>query len=878
MQRIRRWIAAAKEADADKPLQDRKASSSPAEAMPDTIPMKVANSTTSCNEVIMQATKESRPFHNALLIVALIGLISLSSAQSVNRRKVQTVAGTVVQISKPFSDLPHYENLAAGAANSDHSEQQMQRSDPSEITVADLAQFASIGDPRSLDSNEHSPEAAIFSPDGEYAAVLIRRGDLASLSNHANLLLYRTADLMNAPQPVTLATFAASGDTQSLALVRWLADSQTIIFAASRGDAVPQIYAVNVRSHRLRQLTHLTERLVDYEITPEGRRLVALTQRPNSRAGENSPYANPHCRFGCRIAASNFYNAIDLFQERSTALTSIDLRTGISRDVPSPETTDPDVETCRGELFGGLSPDGRFALRTCVLRRVALWPIWWRDYTVDPIIPSCVRREMARCLSRLFLINLETGATTRLTDAPTMQPWGQAANWIDGGRNLILSFALEPLTDVDAVERAERMRSFAVLEVDPTTREAVRIARLDANMTQIRASGSTWNEASQTLTIAGRDANDTLLAPIRFRHSGAQWTRVAEAPIQTEAASRPIDLIIDQSINSPPRLIAVDHASGVRREILDPNPWLSQRDLGRIEEITWQASDGQTWNGGLYYPPHYQPGHRYPLLIQTHGFNPNEFSLDGLVRNYPGRAAAARGIMVLQVQEHFTADRVVGTPAEWPAVQAGYEGAIDHLDQLALINRSRVAIIGWSRTGPHAGYTLTHSNYDFAAAAFVSTMDFGYWYALLRGEPETGQMYGASTFQGFGLEQWLEYAPTFNLDRVRAPMLLNGGDGDITELWDWYSGLRGVGAPVEYWFSASAEHVLFRVPQILDTETRLVDWFDFWLNDHEDPDPAKAEQYVRWRHLREQRDALAATPRPPLLDWHATPHEQSTPH
>jgi hypothetical protein len=28
-----------------------------------------------------------------------------------------------------------------------------------------------------------------------------------------------------------------------------------------------------------------------------------------------------------------------------------------------------------------------------------------------------------------------------------------------------------------------------------------------------------------------------------------------------------------------------------------------------------------------------------------------------------------------------------------------------------------------------------------------------------------------------------------------------------------------------------------------------VDWFCFWLKSEEDPDPAKAEQYNRWRKL-----------------------------
>jgi hypothetical protein len=34
-----------------------------------------------------------------------------------------------------------------------------------------------------------------------------------------------------------------------------------------------------------------------------------------------------------------------------------------------------------------------------------------------------------------------------------------------------------------------------------------------------------------------------------------------------------------------------------------------------------------------------------------------------------------------------------------------------------------------------------------------------------------------------------------------------------------------------------------------------VDWFCFWLKNEEDPDPAKAEQYARWRDLRKLQGA-----------------------
>ncbi len=53
--------------------------------------------------------------------------------------------------------------------------------------------------------------------------------------------------------------------------------------------------------------------------------------------------------------------------------------------------------------------------------------------------------------------------------------------------------------------------------------------------------------------------------------------------------------------------------------------------------------------------------------------------------------------------------------------------------------------------------------------------------------------------------------------------------------------------------------------------TLALDWFDFWLNGHEDPDTQKTDQYTRWRKLRElheadlkksrEAEAAAATPK-----------------
>jgi hypothetical protein len=66
-------------------------------------------------------------------------------------------------------------------------------------------------------------------------------------------------------------------------------------------------------------------------------------------------------------------------------------------------------------------------------------------------------------------------------------------------------------------------------------------------------------------------------------------------------------------------------------------------------------------------------------------------------------------------------------------------------------------------------------------------------------------------------------------------------------------------------------HNLLNPRQVLAVKQGAVDGFDFWLTGREDGDPSKADQYRRWRMMREQRDRIGKVPRPPLLDWSAKP-------
>ena len=131
---------------------------------------------------------------------------------------------------------------------------------------------------------------------------------------------------------------------------------------------------------------------------------------------------------------------------------------------------------------------------------------------------------------------------------------------------------------------------------------------------------------------------------------------------------------------------------------------------------------------------------------------------------------------------------------------------------------------------------------------FTDTADFGWWYYMIAGADKSYEAgYGAAPF-GDGLRTWQESAATFNLDRMRTPLLM--WEVHVESAWDWYAGLRRLRKPVEYWYLPEGNHELFRVSQRLHAGQLMVDWFRFWLQGDEDPSPQKAEQYVRWRELR----------------------------
>jgi dipeptidyl aminopeptidase/acylaminoacyl peptidase len=342
-------------------------------------------------------------------------------------------------------------------------------------------------------------------------------------------------------------------------------------------------------------------------------------------------------------------------------------------------------------------------------------------------------------------------------------------------------------------------------------------------------------------------------------------------PYKESATSGAPTVALEQDVNSPPALV-ITHDGG-RTKLVALQPGLTERySLGFAENVKWKDRSSRLWTGRLYYPVGYMVSRRYPLVIQFGAhqlLNPNQYSLSGN-ESAPSNASVAQplaniGVFALLMSDpEERSDRRIAVAQEGPTLVDGCETAISYLDDRGLIDKHRVGLGGFSRTGFRVEYILTHSKLSFAAATVTDNADMSYGQYILAGhaigQNEEEEMNGGIPV-GQGLLNWLSIAPGFNADKVTAPLRMEidtGGVDNLTIEWEMFAMLRRLHKPVEYFVLPDVEHGSHppELPkQQLASMGGAVDWFDFWLNGREDPNPQKRDQYARWRAFRTSQNA-----------------------
>jgi hypothetical protein len=740
-------------------------------------------------------------------------------------------------------------------------------------------------------------DLAAFSPDGRYFVTVTHRGLLPQGVIEGTIWLFETSlarTYINGKHgaifpPVALARMSAAinGPTYApdrgkvIMQLTWGKDSKSLVFVGRDRQENRQLFRVFVTDHKITALTPPTQDIVDYGAAGDSIAYLAGPDASSERLWSSNDPDAPDIAVGAghpliamlypnygrtnramptefevwRVLGANAEPVIDAITHKTMrvlgnyAVTTIAVSADglrmamitVADRVPAPwEKYEPVAGAERGFVADPPSTDGSAPPLEARLK----------DY-VRPLQYQVIDlgKGTRRALLAAPVADFQRGNWNRLLTA-----------WSADDRYVAASGTYLPPSDKGGASFVAQPCAVAVID---THGDDVRCVAGPQTQKSDPVYAIDWVVAGRELVVHSSPPISSEDIPKFYVLDSTDWHL---AKSRRGASNVPFVLNIGQGLNQPPALIAKDLLTGRQRMLFDPNPQLANIDLGSVSTFTWKDSHDRTISGQLVKPASFTPGRRYPLVIQTHGIASTRFFSAGgnSETSHAGRPLAGRDILVLQVAEPH--EPFFGTWHE--GTENGtqvYLSAIDRLVADGLVDATRVGISGYSRTGFYVAKAITEAPARFAASALGSTdvgSLFGYYSfidyvtpAYAKGAADA--MAGALPY-GEGLHEWLERAPGFRTDRIRSSVLVSALDPqDLIGMWSLYAPLRDQGKPVELQYIRSGQHNLTKPLQIFAHQEMLVDWFDFWLNGHEDAASSKTEQYERWRKLREARDLSA---------------------
>lgn len=711
--------------------------------------------------------------------------------------------------------------------------------DQHRVSVADSIEMTEVAPPEP-EYGAHPNAVGSFSPDGQRFAVILKKGNLRNNTNVYTLLLFSTQAAFRSNRPEATMTMASNSNRPAISDLRWLKDGHTLLFLGEEPDAAAQIYSFDLLTKRRKQLTTQRNSVVRFDASDDGR-VIVFEAEPSAEPILDTPATR---RAGFVVNGDQLSTLLLSGNHSRESMSFIDRQLFVLIGDGKPKRIAAE-DAIWPHLTFSVSPDGRYALVGALVRRIP--PEWmlYKDHLLHEMVAARKQREAYSEVQTYLLLNTKTSRLSRLFNAPKDWP-DDGYLWLDRGSALVVSHAYLPLSGVTSQELEARESHPFIAEVSLPSRTVVTVGRDNL-------AAASWNETVGEITVAGvgRDAS----VRKTYRRRGDIWEETPSSGPEAAALS----LSIVQDMNSAPAIWLLDPSSDRRVRLLDLNPQFAQLCFGHEREIIWKATDGHEMHGGLYLPPDYAPGRQYPLVIQTHAFDPKQFWVDGPWNSaFAAQPLAAKDIAVLQMGY----DRVGGhTAEEAPRTMAAIDGAIDYLAAQGIVDPNRVGIIGFSRTVYHVAYTLTHSSHRFAAATLADGFDGDYFQAIAFPTTEgtdAAAVNGGPPY-GAGLTKWIEHSPLFAIDAIRSPIRIESYGIDSTlEMWGWYSLLSQAGMPVDMIVLPDGPHLLVKPWERLVSQQGNVDWFTFWLKGEEDPAPGKATQYVRWHQLCRLLDEMPA--------------------
>ena len=275
------------------------------------------------------------------------------------------------------------------------------------------------------------------------------------------------------------------------------------------------------------------------------------------------------------------------------------------------------------------------------------------------------------------------------------------------------------------------------------------------------------------------------------------------------------------------------HGDAVRQITSLNEDLLAAKTLGEVEEIRWDSSfDGRPVQGWIVKPPDFDPGRRYPLVLEIHG---------GPISNYGDRFSAemqllaAAGYVVLYANprgstsygEEFGDLLYRNYPGQ------DYDDLISGVDAViarGYVDEDNLFVTGGSAGGIMTAWIVGKTDRFRAAVSqkpvvnwISKTLTADNWYGYYHGR-----------YEGLPWENpeaYWEFSPLSLVGNVKTPTLIVTGEEDLrtplSESYQLFHALKFRGIDTAVVRLPGASHDMSRRPsQLMAKIANIIAWFD----------------------------------------------------
>ncbi|MFD2202706.1 S9 family peptidase [Shivajiella indica] len=294
-----------------------------------------------------------------------------------------------------------------------------------------------------------------------------------------------------------------------------------------------------------------------------------------------------------------------------------------------------------------------------------------------------------------------------------------------------------------------------------------------------------------------------------------------------------------EDVNTPKEVFAAGIRGENAKKISSINANFDPPALGKTEVISWNSRDGLVIEGILTYPVDYQPGKKYPIILQIHGGPAGVFSqtYTGAPSIYMTQYFAQHGFIVLRPNPRgstgYGKDFRYANVRDWGF--GDYEDlmtGVDHVLDMGIADRENQFVMGWSYGGYMTSWIVTQTDRFNAASmgaglpnliSMVTTTDIPDYLVAHAGGKEYWEDY----------EEYEKHSAIYYMKNVVTPTQVIHGANDLrvplAQGQEFYNSLKRKGVDTEMIMYPRTPHGPTEPKFLMDVSPRILTWFEKYM-------------------------------------------------